>query len=105
MRRIVLILGMATLLTSCSIYKKYSRPAEISTDNLYGQVVSQDTTTLADISWRSFFTDKHLQGYIEQGLKNNIDLKVATERIRQNQAMFRASKMSFAPSFGFSPSL
>lgn len=105
MKKIVLSILVVATLSGCSIYKKYSRPAEISTDNLYGQVVSQDTTTLADISWRSFFTDKHLQGYIEQGLKNNIDLKVATERIRQNQAMFRASKMSFAPSFGFSPSL
>ena len=74
MKRIILILSLAILLTSCSIYKKYSRPESISTDGLYGNIESRDTTTMADISWREFFTDSHLQGYIEQGLKNNLDI-------------------------------
>ena len=104
MKKILLTILVVATLSGCSIYKKYSRPAEITTDNLYGEVVSQDTTTLADVSWRDFFTDKYLQGYIEQGLKSNVDLKIATERIGQSQAALRAAKMSFAPSFGFSPS-
>lgn len=104
MKKIVLSIFVLVALSSCSIYQKYSRPAEITTDNLYGKVVSKDTTTIADISWRDFFTDKYLQGYIEQGLKSNIDIKIATERIRQSQASLRAAKMGFAPSVNFSPS-
>lgn len=104
MKKIVLSILVVATLSSCSIYQKYSRPAEVSTDNLYGKVESQDTTTIADISWRSFFTDKYLQGYIEQGLKNNVDMKLAVERIRQNRAALQAAKLSFAPSFGFAPS-
>ena len=83
MKKILLILGIATLLTSCSIYKKYSRPEDISTDKLYGNIEKADTTTMADVSWREFFTDKHLQGYIEQGLKNNIDMLLAAKIIRK----------------------
>ena len=104
MKKIVLTILVAVVASSCSIYQKYTRPAEVSTENIYGSVASQDTTSLSDISWRNFFTDKYLQGYIEQGLKNNADLKIAVERIGQSQASLRAAKLSFAPSFGFSPS-
>lgn len=104
MKKIVLTILVVVVASSCSIYQKYTRPAEVSTENIYGNIVSQDTTSLSDISWRNFFTDKYLQGYIEQGLKNNADLKIAVERIGQSQASLRAAKLAFAPSFGFSPS-
>ena len=105
MKRIFLILSIATLLSSCSIYKKYSRPEEISTKNLYGDVEKADTTTMADISWREFFTDKHLQGYIEQGLKNNIDMQLASERISQAELALQSARLAFIPSFGFEPQI
>ncbi len=105
MKKIVLILSIATLLTSCSIYKKYSRPEEISTDNLYGNIEKADTTTMADISWRDLFVDKHLQGYIEQGLKNNIDMRLAAERVSQAELALQSAKLAFIPSFGFEPSI
>ena len=57
MRKIVLILSIVTLFTSCSIYKKYSRPESISINQLYGDIEKADTTTMADISWHAFFTD------------------------------------------------
>ena len=105
MKKILLILGIATLFTSCSIYKKYSRPEEISTKNLYGNIEKADTTTMADISWREFFTDKHLQGYIEQGLKNNIDMRLAAERVSQAELALQSAKLAFIPSFGFEPQI
>jgi len=105
MKKILLILGIATLFTSCSIYKKYSRPEEISTDKLYGNIEKSDTTTMADISWRDFFTDKYLQGYIEQGLKNNIDMRLAAERVSQAELALQSAKLAFIPSFGFEPQI
>ena len=105
MKRIILILGLATLLTSCSIYKKYSRPEEISTKDLYGNIEKADTTTMADISWREFFKDKYLQGYIEQGLKNNIDMLIAAERVSQAELSLQSAKLAFIPSFGFEPTI
>lgn len=103
MKRIILILSLAILLTSCSIYKKYSRPESISTDGLYGNIESRDTTTMADISWREFFTDSHLQGYIEQGLKNNLDMAIAAERVAQAELALQSARLAFIPSFNFQP--
>ncbi len=105
MKKIVLIVSLVAMLTSCSIYKKYSRPEEISTQNLYGDIAKGDTVTIADVSWREFFTDKHLQGYIEQGLKNNIDMQLAAERISQAELSLQAAKLAFIPSFSFEPSI
>ena len=103
MKKIVLILSLVAVLTSCSIYKKYSRPESISTENLYGDAEKADTTTMADVSWREFFTDPYLQAYIEQGLKNNIDMHIAAERISQAELALQAAKLSFIPSFSVSP--
>ena len=103
MKKIFLILSIAALMTSCSIYKRYSRPEEISTNNLYGNIEGRDTTTMADISWREFFTDKHLQGYIEQGLKNNIDIRLASERVSQAELALQSARLAFIPSFSFEP--
>ena len=105
MKKIVLVLSIVAIFTSCSIYKKYSRPEEISTDKLYGNIEKADTTTMADISWREFFTDPHLQGYIEQGLKNNIDMHLAAERISQAELALQSAKLAFIPSFSIEPSI
>ena len=105
MKKIVLILSLVAVLTSCSIYKKYSRPESISTTNLYGDIEKGDTTTMADVSWREFFTDPYLQGYIEQALKNNIDMKLASERISQAELALQSAKLAFIPSFSFQPQI
>ena len=105
MKKIVLMASIVMMFTSCSIYKKYSRPEDIKTDNLYGNIEKADTTTMADISWRNFFTDKHLQGYIEQGLKNNIDMRITAEHISQAELSLQAAKLAFIPSFSFEPTI
>ena len=105
MKKILFVLTVATLLSSCSIYKKYSRPEDISTDGLYGNIEQKDTTTMADVSWREFFTDKHLQSYIEQGLKNNIDMAIAAERVSQAELALQSAKLAFIPSFNLQPQL
>ena len=38
MKKLILIVSIAAMFASCSIYKKYSRPEEISTANLYGNI-------------------------------------------------------------------
>ena len=105
MKKLILIVSVAAMFASCSIYKKYSRPEDISTANLYGNIERADTTTMADVSWREFFTDKHLQGYIEQGLKNNIDMQLAAERVQQSELALQSARLAFIPSFGFEPSI
>ena len=99
------ILATTALLSGCSIYSHYSRPEDIKTDGLFGDTVATtDTLTIARIPWREFFTDAKLQALIEEGLQNNNDLRTATLRIDEAEAALRTARLSYYPSFNFSPS-
>ncbi len=101
----IILFAVAAVVSGCSIYSHYSRPEDISTDNLFGDsVATTDTLTIARIPWREFFTDAKLQALIEKGLQNNYDLQTATLRIDEAEAALRTARLSYYPSFSFSPS-
>ena len=60
MKRVLYIVTAALLVSSCSVFGKYSRP-EVSTENIYGkdiheaEIATTDTVTIADICWRTSF--------------------------------------------------
>lgn len=104
MQRIIIISGLLILLTSCGIYKPYSRPDEIQTDSLYGaKYETEDTTTLASLGWRELFTDPALQVLIEKGLANNTDLQSAYLRVQESEVTLKTARLSYLPSFNFAP--
>jgi NodT family efflux transporter outer membrane factor (OMF) lipoprotein len=106
MRQLILILATALLTVGCSVYQKYTRPENVSTKPLYGEnVTGSDTTTMADIGWRDIFTDPLLQRLIEQGLKNNADMQIASQRIIASKASLRTAKLAFYPTFSFEPGI
>ncbi len=45
-----------------------------------------DTMNIANIDWREFFADDHLINLIDEALANNLDAKVALQRIEQSKA-------------------
>ena len=107
----IIILGLAALsLSSCkTLYGKYERP-DVKTSGIVRDVASdtdtlavKDTTTFANIPWRSVFTDPQLQGLIEKGLANNVDLLNAALNVQLAEAQLKAAKLSFLPSLAFSP--
>ncbi|EIA07542.1 efflux transporter outer membrane subunit [Flavobacterium frigoris] len=96
--RIALLGVTATVMQSCFVAKEYERP-ELKTENLYrNEVVSTDTTSLANVSWDKVFTDPLLQGYISKGLKNNLDVRIAMQNIVAAQATMKQGKSGYFPS-------
>ncbi|MGL4227450.1 MAG: TolC family protein [Tannerellaceae bacterium] len=83
-------------LGSCGLYTPYKQTNTVP-DNLYG-VTSQDTSSIADMSWRDILSDQNLQVLIDSALKNNTDLKIARLRIDQAKATLMTSKLAYAPS-------
>ena len=101
----IIILGLAALtLSGCkSLYGKYERP-DIKASGLYRDSVSnvdtlavKDTTTFANLPWRSVFTDPQLQSLIETGLKNNPNLLNAALNMDIAQAQLKAHGMATKP--------
>ena len=107
----IIILGLAALsLSSCkTLYGKYERP-DVKTSGLVRDVQSatdtlavKDTASFANIPWRSVFTDPQLQGLIEKGLANNVNLLNAALNVQMAEAQLKAAKLAFLPSFAFTP--
>ncbi len=106
-----LIIGLAAVtLTGCkSLYGKYERPA-VNTSGLIRDAVNDndtlavtDTTSFANIPWRSVFTDPQLQTLIEKALANNPDLLNAALNVDMAEAQLKAAKLAFLPGFTFTP--
>jgi NodT family efflux transporter outer membrane factor (OMF) lipoprotein len=88
---------IVTVMQSCFVAKDYKRP-ELKTADLYrNEVVSTDTTSLANLSWDKIFTDPLLQGYISKGLQNNLDIRIAMQNLVAAQATMKQGKAGYFP--------
>lgn len=95
--KIIFLLGIALTVQSCFVAKDYKRP-ELKTENLYrNQVVAADTVSYADIAWKNVFTDPILQQYIQKGLENNLDIKIAIQNIVAAEASMKQGKAGYFP--------
>ncbi|AJA68013.1 NodT family efflux transporter, outer membrane factor (OMF) lipoprotein [Myroides odoratimimus CCUG 12901] len=88
---------LAVTMQSCIVSKNYERPevtneAQFRTDN-----ISQDTLSMANMSWKELFSDQTLIQYIEHGLENNLDIRIALENINAAHAYMQQGKWGYAP--------
>jgi NodT family efflux transporter outer membrane factor (OMF) lipoprotein len=105
-KNIIAFAVVGFMLTGCGIYNKYEQntptPADVfgSDENVK---VAGTESTIAQMSWREFFTDPLLQQLIEQVLANNTDLNSARIAVEKSQASLTAAKMAYLPSLAFAP--
>ena len=97
-----LAVAVSLMLTGCGIYNKYQSEAQVPAD-AYGIEVIPNSSSLAQMSWREFFTDPLLQELIDSALARNTDLNSARLAIEQSEASLRAARMAYLPSLYFAP--
>ena len=102
----IIALALCVMLTGCGLYDKYNQTVETPVDAfgpMDGGATSGGTESLAQMSWREFFTDPLLQQLIEQVLANNTDLNSARIAVEKSEASLKTAKMAYLPSLYFSP--
>ena len=100
MKRAILYIVLAIMLSGCSIYRKFPQTTEVD-KKLFGEkYITADTTTIASLSWRELFQDRHLQQLIDTALVRNTDLRTAYLRIEQAEAVLMNARLSYLPSVG-----
>ena len=109
MKKVMIMMSAALLLSSCGLYNKYERP-EVKADGIVRDPVSltdtlavSDTTSFGNMPWRSVFTDPQLQALIQQGLDNNPDLLNAALNVDMVNQALKVAKLAFLPSVAISP--
>ena len=101
---IIKVAAFALLLSSCSLYRNYKRPASITSDGIYGDMQTAGDNSLGDLGWRDLFTDPALQALIERGLQQNSNMKNAELRIKEADYALQCTKLAYLPSIYFNPS-
>lgn len=111
MKRLCIILTvsiMCVAFTGCGIYKKYTSQSQVSSD-IYGTTedvtAAQNEKSIAELSWREFFTDPLLQKLIDSALVRNTDANSARIAVEQAQISLRTTKLGYLPSVTFAPSV
>lgn len=100
----IAVMLFISILSSCSTYKKYSRPGDVMSENIFGKDVEVvDSATIAVIPWREFFRDSYLQSLIDTGLINNSDLKIASLRVSQAEAALMSARFAYLPGVSLNP--
>jgi multidrug efflux system outer membrane protein len=99
----LLLLWLLILFNGCGIYTNYQRPDNLPTEALYRDSVAQeDSSSIATMSWRQLFTDANLVNLIDEGIKNNADLKKAQLQTEEAEATLKQSRAAFLPSLSAS---
>ncbi|PKG44223.1 efflux transporter outer membrane subunit [Psychroflexus sp. MES1-P1E] len=97
----ILVLLISLTLQSCFVAKDYERPELVETENLFRtDNLPTDSVSIADVSWKTLFTDQFLQHYVEEGLQNNMDVRIAIQQMIAAEAYAKQGKAGYLPSVG-----
>lgn len=91
------IAALAITMQSCIVSKNYERPEVTNEAQFRTDKISQDTLSMAAMSWKELFSDQILIQHIEKGLENNLDIRIALENINAAQAYMQQGKWGYAP--------
>ncbi|WP_282165697.1 efflux transporter outer membrane subunit [Cellulophaga baltica] len=94
-----MLLGVVLVtLQGCFVAKDYKRPELAETEALYRtDNLPTDSVSMADVSWKTMFTDPYLSEYIEEGLENNMDVRIALQQMIAAQAYAKQGKAGYFP--------
>ena len=106
MKKVILFFAVGFLFTGCGLYNNYEKTVQ-EPEGVFGATPditsAMSESSIAEMSWREFFTDPLLQQLIEQALANNTDLNSARINVEKSQIALRTKKLAFLPSLYFSP--
>lgn len=94
----IIFTGSLIVFQSCFVAQDYTRPEEVTNSELFRtDALPEDSLSIALISWKEIFTDDKLATYIEKGLKNNLDIRIALQNIVAAEAYVKQGKAAYFP--------
>ncbi len=112
MKKILSIIVLTTILSSCLVGPKYERPVMKANTAYSGgdpkiavSTVVLDSAAIKDslslIEWTKVYKDPELTKLIQTVLKSNLDLLAAISRVEEARATYGISNAGLYPSFGY----
>jgi multidrug efflux system outer membrane protein len=94
--KIYFTLLLVSLLASCKVSKDMATPVA-PLPALYRNVADTGSTSMADIEWKTFFTDAALLQLLDSAVSNNFDMQLALKNIESANWIVRQTKMGYLP--------
>jgi outer membrane protein, multidrug efflux system len=85
------------ILSACNVSKNVETPKPALPDTFRNAAATTDTSSVADIPWKSFFTDATLQKLIDSAIVKNYDMQVAIKNIESAQLLVKQVKWNYVP--------
>ncbi len=98
--RIVGGIVAAAVLSGCALGPDYKRPPVVEPATFRGQA-TVEASSLADAPWWDVFQDPMLKYLIEEALRRNYDIKIATARVQEARALLGVARADFYPSLDY----
>ncbi|MBU2062630.1 MAG: efflux transporter outer membrane subunit [Bacteroidetes bacterium] len=95
--KIVLAVLSVSTIISCNVSKDTVLPTNALPESYRGTNVTTDSSSIADISWKNFYTDVALQTLIDSAITRNNDLQIAIKNIEIAQKKYTQSKWNNVP--------
>jgi multidrug efflux system outer membrane protein len=84
-------------LSACKVSKDIETPKPALPVAFRNVATASDTTSIADIQWKNFFTEVTLQKLIDSAIVNNYDMQIAVKNIEASQLLFKQVKWNYTP--------
>jgi multidrug efflux system outer membrane protein len=100
MKKYISGLALITLiLSACSVSKDLEAPKPELPATFRNAAIktTADTSSIADIKWKSFFTEATLQKLIDSAITRNYDMQIAVKNIDASQLLFKQVKWNYIP--------
>jgi multidrug efflux system outer membrane protein len=103
MKKIISILVILTVLSSCMVGPKYSRPeVQAPSDWLEQSRFVDKKDSISNLQWFEIFKDSILNKLVSEALAKNYNMANAALRIEQSRAVYGIAKADLLPSVGYS---
>jgi multidrug efflux system outer membrane protein len=100
--RLSLLASACGILAGCNVGPKYVRPNYTAPPTFRGaenaSIASDAKNSLGDEQWSAVYREPELQELIRKALANNYDVRIATQRILEQQAQVRITRSQQFPS-------
>ena len=94
-----LLFSLVVGLAACRVGRNYERPPVALPQQFNNDTAPSDTSSIAEIEWKKFFTDTTLQQLISQAFIGNYDLQLAIKKVETAQAYLKQAKVAWLPAF------
>jgi NodT family efflux transporter outer membrane factor (OMF) lipoprotein len=97
MKKILSGITLVWLLSACVVSNNINTPTPVLPSAFRNAVETADTSSIADLEWKSFFTDAPLQTLIDSAIHNNYDMQIALKNIEAAQLLFKQARFNYIP--------